>query len=78
MQLTNNDMENNQDFINKSNSGLISKFIKSVSVRNQNTGKQYQLRLSLFEKFLEIEYSSINADKLIQKIKDKELDPYDI
>ena len=78
MHLTNNDLENNRDFLNKSNSGLISKFIKSVSVRNQSTGKQYQFRLSLFEKFLEIENSSINADRLIQKLKNKELDPYDI
>ena len=78
MHLTNNDLENNRDFLNKSNSGLISKFIKSVSVRNQSTGKQYQFRLSLFEKFLEIEHSSINADRLIQKLKNKELDPYDV
>ena len=35
MQLTNNNNENNQGFINKSNSGLISKFIKSISVRNK-------------------------------------------
>ena len=78
MHLTNNDLENNRDFLNKSNSGLISKFIKSVSVRNQSTGKQYQFRLSLFEKFLEIENSSMNADRLIQKLKNKELDPYDV
>ena len=76
MQSINNN-NNNQNFVNKSNSELISKFIKSVSVRNINTGKQYQLRISLFEKFLKIEHKT-NIDKLIQQLKVKELDPYDI
>ena len=67
----------NKQLITKSNSESISKFIKSVNVRNQNTAKQYYLRILLFEKFLDIEYS-INSDKLIQQLKDKERDPYDI
>ena len=77
MQAIKNNNKNNQDFVKKSNSELVSKFIKSVSVRNINTGKQYQLRISLFEKFLEIEHST-NTNKLIQQLKDKKLDPYDI
>ena len=68
--------KNNQIFI-KTNSESLIKFIKSVSVRNQSTAKQYYLRILLFEKFLEIEQST-NADKLILKLKNKELDPYDI
>ena len=67
----------NKQLITKSNSESISKFIKSVNVRNQNTAKQYYFRMLLFEKFLDIEYS-INPDKLIQQLKDKERDPYDI
>ena len=73
MQAIKNNNKNNQDFVKKSNSELVSKFIKSVSVRNINTGKQYQLRISLFEKFLEIEHST-NTNKLIQQLKDKKLD----
>jgi integrase len=67
----------NKQLFTKTNSESISQFIKSVSVRNQNTAKQYYLRLLLFEKFLDIEYG-IKADKLIQQLKDKELDPYNI
>ena len=67
----------NKQLITKTNSESISKFIKSVSVRNQNTAKQYYLRILLFEKFLDIEYG-INADKLIQQLNNKELDPYNI
>ena len=62
-----------------SSSDSLAKFIKSVSIRNQNTAKQYYLRLLLFEKFLETEHST-NIDKLIQQIlkSNKEYDPYDI
>jgi len=53
------------------------KFIKGVSIRNKNTAKQYYSRLTVFEKFVNKEYE-INIDKLIQKLKSKEYDPYDI
>ena len=59
------------------NSESLMKFIKSVSIRNKNTAKQYYSRLTLFEKFVNINYK-INIDKLIQKLKNKEYDPYDI
>ncbi|MGE5633599.1 MAG: tyrosine-type recombinase/integrase [Deltaproteobacteria bacterium] len=58
-------------------SELLRKYIRSVSIRNQNTASQYYLRLLLFEKFLEIEHCT-NIDKLIQKLKNREYDPYDI
>ena len=61
------------------NKSSLIKFIKSVSIRNKNTAKQYHLRLLLFEKFVEEKYNNtINVDGLIQKLKSKEYDPYDI
>jgi integrase len=61
------------------NSKSISKFVKNVSIRNKNTAIQYQSRLLLFEKFVLKEFNnSSNVDNLIQQLKDKELDPYDI
>ena len=64
----------------QNDSQLISKFIKSVSVRNKNTAKQYQSRLLLFERFVlkEFDNKKLNVDKLIQQLKNGELDPYDI
>ena len=66
----------------QNDSQLISKFIKSVSVRNKNTAKQYQSRLLLFERFVLKEFDNnnkkLNVDKLIQQLKNGELGPYDI
>jgi integrase len=59
------------------NSESLMKFIKGVSIRNKNTAKQYYSRLIVFEKFVNENYE-INIDKLIQKLKNKEYDPYDI
>jgi integrase len=59
------------------NSESLMKFIKGVSIRNKNTATQYFSRLTLFEKFVNKNYK-INIDKLIQKLKSKEYDPYDI
>jgi integrase len=59
------------------NSESLMKFIKGVSIRNKNTATQYFSRLALFEKFVNKNYK-INIDKLIQKLKSKEYDPYDI
>ena len=59
------------------NSESLMKFIKGVSIRNKNTAKQYYSRLTVFEKFVNKNYE-INIDKLIQKLKSKEYDPYDI
>ena len=57
----------------------IIKFIKNISIRNRNTAIQYQSRLLSFERFAKkINDNKSNVDKLIQKLKDKELDPYDI
>jgi integrase len=62
----------------KIESESISKFIKRVGIQNKNTAKQYQSRLLSFERFVLKEYKKSNVDKLIQQLKDKEIDPYDI
>jgi integrase len=54
----------------------IIKFIKNVSIRNKNTAIQYQSRLLSFERFAKKDH--YNVDKLIQQLKDKELDPYEV
>ena len=59
------------------NSESLMKFIKSVTVRNKNTARQYHLRLSLFAKFIEEKYK-INLDKFLQQLKNKDFDPYDV
>jgi integrase len=59
------------------NSESLMKFIKGVSIRNKNTAKQYYSRLIVFEKFVNENYE-INIDKLIQQLKSKEYDPYDV
>ena len=59
------------------NSDYLMKFIKGVSIRNKNTAKQYYSRLTVFEKFVNKNYE-INIDKLMQQLKNKEYDPYDI
>ena len=70
--------EQNKFFETKNyNSDSVMKFIKGVSIRNKNTAKQYYSRLTVFEKFVNKKYE-INIDKLIQKLKSKEYDPYDI
>jgi hypothetical protein len=62
------------DNINIKNSQSLSKFIKSVSIRNKNTAKQYYFRILLFEKFLETEYNKdTNLDKLILQLKNQEV-----
>ena len=69
-----------QNIISKtitSNSESLTKFINGVSIRNENTAKQYSSRLMLFEKFVYKKYG-INIDKLIQQLKNRKFDPYDI
>ncbi len=62
---------------NNIRSELIQKYIKSASIRNENTAIQYQSRLLTFEKFIEKTYR-IDTDIFIQKLKNGEYDPYDI
>ncbi len=66
----------------QSDSQSISKFVKNVGIRNKGSAKQYQSRLLFFEHFAKDFYNdndnNSNVDKLIQQLKDRELDPYDI
>jgi integrase len=62
---------------NTQNSESLVKFIKSVSIRNQSTAKQYYSRLLFFERFAQ-EKCNTNLDELILKLKHGEYDPYDI
>ena len=66
----------------QTDSKSISKFIKNVGIRNKNTAKQYQSRLLSFERFAKDHYknskSNDNVDKIIEQLKNGELDPYDI
>lgn len=50
----------------------IIKFIRSTSIRNQNTAKQYHTRLLLFEKFVDKKYRT-SMDNLIQQLKNKNM-----
>ena len=59
------------------NSDYLMKFITGVSIRNKNTAKQYYSRLTVFEKFVNKNYE-LNIDRLMQQLKNKEYDPYDI
>ena len=66
----------------QTDSKSISKFIKNVGIRNKGSAKQYYSRLLSFERFAKDYYknskSNNNVDKLIEQLKDKEIDPYDI
>jgi len=66
----------------QTDSKSISKFIKNVGIRNKGSAKQYYSRLLSFERFAKNYYknskSNNNVDKLIEQLKDKEIDPYDI
>jgi integrase len=73
---------NNNQFVKTNkiqSSQSLEKFIKSVTVRNKGTAKQYNFRIVLFEKFVNEKYG-INLDELIQKIKTTtpEYVPYDV
>jgi integrase len=74
---------NNNQFVRTNkiqSSQSLEKFIKSVTVRNKGTAKEYNFRIVLFEKFVKEKYG-INLDELIQKIKTTpaaEYVPYDV
>jgi integrase len=63
-------------------SKFISKFIKSVSIRNKNSAKQYYSRLLFFERFVsqheQYKNKIVDIDNLVKKLKNGEYDPYDV
>ena len=72
-----NSQVSEQHKIPRNDSELLKKFINSVSIRNQNTAKAYHSRLLFFTRFAN-EKSGIILDEMIQKLRDREYDPYDI
>ncbi len=58
-------------------SELLVKFIKSVSIINQSTAKQYYSCLLFFQRFAQ-DNCKVNSDELILKLKHREYDTYDI
>jgi integrase len=78
-QITTAETNNNKKISKYNNirSELIQKYIRSASIRNENTAIQYHSRLLVFEKFIEETYG-IDTDIFIQKLKCGEYDPYDI
>ena len=66
-----------QNTLFKIDSQSLRKFIKSVSIRNINSAKQYHSRLLFFERFAK-EKCGIILDEMIQKLRDREYDTYDI
>ena len=70
--------EKNKSFrIDINGSESLTKFIKSVSIRNKNTAKQYHFRLLLFTKFVEEKYK-MNIDEFLQQLTNRNFDPYDV
>ncbi len=61
----------------QTDSKSISKYVESVGIRNKGSAKQYRSHLSFFERFAKYKDNNSNVDKLLQQLKDKELDPYD-
>jgi integrase len=55
----------------------LGKYIKSISMVNAGSAREYQLRLKGFNEFVFMEYKA-NLDNLIMKINERLLDPYDV
>ena len=68
----------------ETDSESLSKFIKNVAIRNKNTAKQYYSRLLSFDRFVKEYFNNnndnkkSNIDNIVNKLKNRELDPYDI
>ena len=69
----------------QTDSQSISKFIKNVTIRNKNTAKQYYSRLLSFDRFVKEYFNNnnnnnikSNVDNIVNKLKNRDLDPYDI
>ena len=76
--MSSNTTKQRQQVIEEENgTSLLIKFIGSVSIRNKNTAKQYHLRLLLFVKFVKEKYKT-TMDNLIQQLKTREYDSYDV
>ena len=57
---------------NRQQSKLLTRYIQNIQVMNKRTPEEYHNRLSIFEKFILLQYN-INIDELIKLIKVKDL-----
>lgn len=57
---------------NRQQSKLLTRYIQNIQVMNKRTAEEYHNRLSIFEKFILLQYN-INIDELIKLIKVKDL-----
>ena len=67
----------------QTDSESLSKFIKIVGIRNKNSAKQYYSRLLSFDRFIKEYFNNnnnkiTNIDNIVNKLKNRKLDPYDI
>jgi len=57
---------------------LVSEFYSSISTMNKSTAGQYLSRLNIFSVFLNKEFDGLTIDSLVNKIKEKTVDPYSV
>ena len=54
---------------------LLQQYIKSINIMNKQTGNEYYVRLSNFERFILFKYgSSMNIDSFVKGLKDGKSD----
>ena len=64
---------------NKDNNSMIAVYIKSIRMMSNATSQQYLRRLYSFSAFIKNEFNSrLDVNDLVNKIKQGELDTYDI
>ncbi|MFL6347884.1 MAG: tyrosine-type recombinase/integrase [Nitrososphaeraceae archaeon] len=65
--------------INNNNSSIIDSYIKNIKIMSKSTSDEYLTRLNSFNAFIKNELGNgLNVNDLVTKIKQGELDPYDI
>ena len=71
---------NNSISISSSNSSLIDSYIKSIRIMSKGTSYEYLTRLKSFDEFIKDEFGGgrLNIDDLVTKIKNGQIDPYDV
>jgi hypothetical protein len=74
-----NDRRASKNCIKKIENGnsSIRKYIENVSIMNESTASQYQIRLKTFVSFVEQEFE-YNTDILLEKLKEHNIDVYDV
>ena len=57
---------------------MVNKYIKSISIMNKSTAREYWKRLSNFQEFVAYEYADLSTDDVVTRIRDGVLGVYDI